>query len=91
MLHWLPTDLILPDEGHEVVIYAPTLLGLRKGYYLEGKWYDLYHRHLHGVQSWKPGPDPKDSDSVTALQYAEAYRLIQTIIESYGNHITKGL
>ena len=81
-MHWLPIDLVLPDEGHEVVVYSPTLLGLRKGYYLEGKWYDLYHRHIHGVHSWKPGPAPQGSDSATKLQYEQAYELIQMIIES---------
>ncbi len=81
-MHWLPTDLVLPDEGHEVVIYTPTLLGLRKGYYLEGKWYDLYHRHVDGVHYWKPGPETHEPGCVSHLQYAEAYKLIQGIIES---------
>ena len=81
-MHWLPTDLVLPDEGHEVVIYSPTLLGLRKGYYVDGKWYDLYHRHIDGVHYWQPGPEHQEQESISSLQYAEAHKLIQRIIET---------
>lgn len=51
---WIPAELVLSSEGKEVLTYSRNNLGVKKGYQLEGIWYDLANREIE-VDYWKPG------------------------------------
>lgn len=56
---WIPAELTLPGEGEEVLTYSRNNLGLKKGYQVEGIWYDLAHREME-VDFWKPGAEESE-------------------------------
>jgi len=53
---WIPSEFILPHEGEEVLTCSRNSLGLRKGYHVQGEWYDSAHRRIE-VDYWKPGKE----------------------------------
>jgi hypothetical protein len=82
-MHWLSSESLLPDEGQEVITYCPYSWGLRKGYYSNGRWFDVYHRPID-VLYWKPGRYEESSRGVSRLQYSQAWGTIQGIIYAIG-------
>jgi hypothetical protein len=78
---WIPSELTLPRAGREVLIYSRHFWGLKKGYQIEGKWYDSSHRSVE-VQYWKPGSGEAEEEDAETLQYGPARACLNRIIAS---------
>ena len=78
---WIPSELILPREGREVLTSSRHYWGLKKGYQAEGKWYDSAHRRIE-VQYWKPRAEESEEEDIATMQYGPARACLSRIIES---------
>lgn len=97
---WYSSDQVLPEDGREVITYAQSRWGLRKGYYSCGKWYDVFHRPIE-VQYWQPERGDETGlaraswlrqnktgqrvRKLSRLQYNQARGMIQRVIDKTGN------
>lgn len=80
---WIPSELILPPEGREVLTRSRHNWGLKKGYQAEGKWYDAAHRRIE-VHYWKTGAGAGEvvgEEDVGTLQYGPARACLDRIID----------
>jgi len=82
-MHWLSAESHLPEEGREVITSCPFSWGLRKAYYSNGRWFDMFHRPID-VLYWLPVELEGSSSGTSRLQYFQAWGAIQGIIHSLG-------
>ncbi|MEF8824071.1 MAG: hypothetical protein V5B78_08475 [Desulfohalobiaceae bacterium] len=78
---WIPSELILPREGREVLTCSRHNWGLKKGDQTEGKGYDSAHRRIE-VHSWKPRAEKSPEEDVATMQYGPARACLSRIIDS---------
>jgi len=56
---WIAAELVLPEEGREVLTWSYYDWGLKKGYQVGGEWFDASHRRIN-VDYWKSGTEETD-------------------------------
>jgi len=54
-MYWQDPEFVLPEEEEIVICLSPDYLGLVKGYYWFGGWYDLSHCPME-VTKWSELP-----------------------------------
>ena len=76
---------INPDDGIVVQAIPNDRNKVIRAYVCEGKWYNLGHKEIEDdIRWWRPDRVfNRRGSSVTALQYARAWALIQETVNDY--------